>query len=201
MVSEQIADRGISDSKILQAFLRVERHLFVPESWRQQAYHDSPLPIGQQQTISQPYVIALMLSQLDLKPDHKVLEVGAGSGYVAALLATICKDVFTIEHVPDLADAAARRLSKLGYQQVQVKCGDGCLGWPEEAPFDRIIASAAAKDIPRELIKQLKIGGKLILPFGEAEQKLLLLHKTDTGIKEQDLGKVAFVPLVDNDAG
>ncbi len=197
MVDEQIVARGISDPAILRAFSRVERDQFVPKGWRDRAYGDGPLPIGHEQTISQPYVIALMLFHLALQAEHKVLEVGTGSGYVAALLAEICEHVYSIECVEELAQVASDRLVRLGYPQVKVRHGDGSLGWPEGGSFDRIIVSAAARDIPRELIKQLKIGGRMILPFGdESSQKLVLLNKDVDGITEEDLGKVSFVPLI-----
>lgn len=197
MVAEQIIDRGITDPEVVRAFLAVKRHLFVPDHLVDRSYDDGPLPIGQQQTISQPYVIALMLASLELRHNQKVLEIGSGSGYVAALLGEICHQVFAIERLAELANVASDRLIRLGYDQVQIRCADGCRGWPEEAPFDRIIISAAASSIPRDLIKQLALGGLMVLPFGsEGQQKLILLSKTPDGIMEHDLGKVSFVPLV-----
>jgi protein-L-isoaspartate(D-aspartate) O-methyltransferase len=177
----------------------VPRHLFVPESLRSMAYQDSPLPIGHGQTISQPYIVAFMTELLDPRPEHKVLEIGTGSGYQAAVLSPLVKQVFTVEIVPELAQRSAELLKKLGYANVVVRQGDGYLGWPEQAPFDRIILTAAPEDVPKALIEQLKPGGKLVAPVGRSawDQELILLEKgLDGKIRRRAVLPVRFVPMV-----
>jgi protein-L-isoaspartate(D-aspartate) O-methyltransferase len=199
MVAEQIQQRGIRNPAVLKAMRSVPRHLFVPESLRSMAYQDSPLPIGHGQTISQPYIVAFMTELLDPRPEHKVLEIGTGSGYQAAVLSPLVKQVFTIEIVPELAQRSAELLKKLGYANVVVRQGDGYLGWPEQAPFDRIILTAAPEDVPKALIEQLKPGGKLVAPVGRSawDQELILLEKgLDGKIRRRAVLPVRFVPMV-----
>ena len=198
MVEYDIKGRGIADKKILDVMLKVKRHLFVDKGLQKQAYADHPLPIGEGQTISQPYVVALMTEALKLKPGDRVLEVGTGSGYQAAVLAEIVKEVYTIEIRKNLADMATKRLKELGYANIKVKHGDGYFGWEEFAPFDAIIVTAAANHIPPSLIKQIKDGGRLILPLGSTfyYQTLTLLTKKGGELKTEQLGGVAFVPMV-----
>jgi protein-L-isoaspartate(D-aspartate) O-methyltransferase len=197
MVEEQLNGRGIRDEKVLAAMGKIPRHLFVDEKWRNKAYRDHPLPIAEGQTISQPYVVALMTEALRLKPSDKVLEIGTGSGYQAAVLAEIVKEVYTIEIRKFLADTAAQRLKELGYKNIQVKFGDGYFGWGEHAPFDAIIITAAANHIPPPLIKQLKEGGRLILPLGNTvfQQTLTLVTKENGEPHVEQMGPVAFVPM------
>ena len=199
MVDEQIAARGISDEKVLAAMRAVERHLFVPAALRSAAYADEPLPIGQGQTISQPFIVAYMTEALKLTSDSRVLEIGTGSGYQAAVLAEIAKTVYTIELYEPLAGAAAARLESLGYTNVTVRCGDGYSGWPEEAPFDAIIATAAPAEVPGELIRQLKTGGRMVLPVGSIFQELYLVTKTPSGVETKMLLPVRFVPMIKAD--
>ena len=177
---------------------RVPRHLFVPPALEQQAYDDHPLPIGYGVTISQPYIVALMTQAAGIKPGQRVLEVGTGSGYQAAILATLTDEVYSIELIPELAQSAGERLARLGYGHVQVKSGDGYLGWPEFAPFDAIIVTAAAPEIPPALKDQLKDGGRLIIPVGPTfgPQYLLRLTRQGNTFQEEMLSPVAFVPLV-----
>lgn len=195
MVSEQIEARGLSDERVLTAMRQVPRHLFVSSDQREHAYEDRALPIGPQQTISQPYIIALMLSELELKSTSKVLEVGTGSGYQAALLAELAGEVYTMEIDSELSKIAVKRLDDLGYTKAQVICGDGYAGLPAKAPFDAIIVAAAPPSIPRDLVKQLAIGGRMILPLGVEVQYLVVLEKTKDGIVSRELGGVSFVPL------
>ena len=198
MVSLQLQARGITDPRVLAALGRVPRHLFVPPELASLAYGDHPLPIGQGQTISQPYIVALMSQWAEVQPGEKVLEVGTGSGYQAAVLAELTDRVFSIEIIPELAQAAAARLSALGYDKVRVKTGDGYLGWPEEAPFDAILVTAAAPAVPAALAAQLKEGGRLVIPLGAAywEQTLVRLRKIQGELKEEEQIPVRFVPLV-----
>jgi protein-L-isoaspartate(D-aspartate) O-methyltransferase len=199
MVREQIIRRGIRDEKVLEAMKKIPRHLFVDESLRNRAYGDHPLPIGEGQTISQPYVVALMTEALRLKPYDRVLEIGTGSGYQAAVLAEIVKEVYTIEIRERLAKRAERLLDKLGYKNIKVKYADGYFGWEEYAPFDAIIITASANHIPPPLIKQLKSGGKLIIPLGSTVyyQTLTLVTKRDDGeLDVEQMGGVAFVPMI-----
>jgi protein-L-isoaspartate(D-aspartate) O-methyltransferase len=197
MVDEQLIPRGISDKRVLDVFYSVERHKFIPEEQKEFAYSDFPIPIGQGQTISQPYIVALMTEALALTDDSKVLEIGTGSGYQAAILAKLAKEVYSIERFPNLAKNAQTLLDGLGYKNIKIKVADGTLGWPEEAPFDRIIITAAAPSIPAPLIEQLKEGGRLILPLGENfSQVLTLAEKKGGELYSQNICGCVFVPLV-----
>lgn len=195
MVREQIESRGVKDPRVLQAMRTVPRQEFVPARVRDQAYEDHPLPIGHDQTISQPYVVAYMTEALKLEGREKVLELGTGSGYQAAVLAEIVPSVYSIEIVCPLERFARQNLDRLGYQRVQTKCADGYQGWPEFAPFDAVIVTAAPDHVPQPLLDQLKVGGRLILPVGRFSQELVLLTKTPTGIEKQSLLPVRFVPM------
>ena len=197
MVRTQIASRGISDSLVLRAMEKVERHRFVPAGLVPSAYGDHPLPIGYNQTISQPYIVALMTELLRARPGMKVLEIGTGSGYQAAVLAEIVDTVYTIEIVRELAERARERLGELGYANIVIRGGDGYEGWPEHAPFDAIIVTAAASHIPRPLLEQLAEGGRMVLPRGEpyGTQSLLLVRKTLGSMVVEDVLPVRFVPL------
>lgn len=196
MVEEQIVARGVADPLVLKAMAVVPRHLFVPPEVQHKAYMDMALSIGYQQTISQPYVVALMTESAKVSSSDKILEVGTGSGYQAAILSLICKDVYTIETVAPLASDAKKRLQSLGFINVHVKQGDGSLGWAEHAPFDAIIVTAAADTIPQMLIDQLSLNGRLIMPVGSMyEQELIRITKTSDGLKRENLGPVIFVPL------
>jgi len=195
MVEEQIEARGVKDKSVLSAMRKVERHLFVPKELEEAAYEDHPLPIGYGQTISQPYIVAYMTEAAMLGKDDKVLEIGTGSGYQAAILAEIAKEVYTIEIIKELADEADDRLEKLDYKNIHVKHGDGYKGCPEFAPFDAIIVTAAPPDIPDELVKQLKIGGRMVVPIGSFDQELYLITKTEKGIDKNRLLPVRFVPM------
>ena len=196
MVREQIEARGVTDARTLAAMRAVERHRFVPPELADLAYADHPLPIGSGQTISQPYIVAVMTEALALHGGEKVLEIGTGSGYQAAVLAAIGAKVYTIEIVPALADEARARLARLGYRAVQVRQGNGWKGWPEEAPFDAILVTAAAPEVPEALRRQLRDGGRLVLPVGEADQELRVLTRQGDAYHEQRLFPVRFVPLV-----
>ena len=195
MVREQIERRGVADERVLAALRRVPRHRFVPGSEAERAYADRPLPIGFGQTISQPYVVAAMTELLGVEPGHRVLEIGTGSGYQAAVLAALGARVWSIEIVPELADAARERLAREGYE-VQVVTGDGYAGLPAEAPFDRILVTAAPPEVPEALVAQLAIGGRMVLPVGTAEQEIRVLTKTDAGVREERRFPVRFVPMV-----
>lgn len=198
MVVKQLRERGINDERVLQAMSKVPRHLFVPESLRSSAYQDSALPIEQGQTISQPYVVALMTEAARFQPSQRVLEVGTGSGYQAAVLAELVQEVYTIELLPVLAEQARTRLSQLGYRNIQVRAGDGYQGWPEAAPFDAVVVTCGAEHVPEPLFEQLKPGGILIIPVGRTleSQVLLAITKGPRGEKQpRDLGHVRFVPL------
>ena len=198
MVEHDLRGRGIKDKKLLEVMGKVPRHLFVDERLRNRAYEDYPLPIGEGQTISQPYVVALMTEALKLAPTERVLEIGTGSGYQAAVLAELVKEVYTIEIRKALADTSAKRLRDLGYHNVKVKYGDGYYGWEEHAPFDAIIITAAPNHIPPPLIKQLKEGGRLIVPLGSTVyfQVLTLATKKRGDLELLQLGPVAFVPMI-----
>ena len=197
MVEQDIKARGIKDSHVLGAMLKVKRHLFVDEGQWGKAYNDHPLPIGEGQTISQPYVVALMTEAVGLKGDEKVLEIGTGSGYQAAILAEIVKSVFTIEIKKGLYERARERLQKLGYKNIQVRHGDGYFGWESSAPFDVIMVTASANHIPPPLINQLKEGGQLIIPLGSTvfHQNLTLVRKEKGKLFVTELGGVVFVPM------
>ncbi|MCM8795926.1 MAG: protein-L-isoaspartate(D-aspartate) O-methyltransferase [Candidatus Omnitrophica bacterium] len=196
MVRTQIQARGVKDKRVLEAMLKVERHLFVPKIWQHLAYEDMPLPIGEGQTISQPYIVGLMTELLELKGEEKVLEIGTGSGYQAAILAELAKEVYTIEILPKLASKAEKLLKELGYKNIKVKCGDGYLGWPEFAPFDAIIVTCAPDKVPLPLIEQLAEAGRLVIPVGETYQNLKLLIKSKGRIEERDIIPVRFVPMI-----
>ena len=195
MVEEQIIARGIKDSNVIKAMLEVERHKFVPKEYEKYAYIDGPLPIGEEQTISQPYIVALMTEVLQLKGGEKVLEIGTGSGYQSAILSLIAKEVYTIEIIPSLAKSAQERLESLGYKNVYVKCGDGFLGWPEKAPFDGIIITCAAPRVPEPLIEQLAEGGRIVMPEGDEFQMLVLYKKIKGKLEKQELIPVRFVSM------
>lgn len=198
MVTAQIAARGVEDPTVLRAMRSVHRHRFVPEPLRDQAYTDRPLPIGREQTISQPYIVAFMTEALDLRPHHRVYELGTGSGYQAAVLAEIVDEVYTVEIVSELARRARTTLEELGYENVHVRAGDGWAGWSEAAPFDRVIVTAAAPELPQTLLDQLVAGGKMILPLGPdgGAQELILVEKTEDGrVKTRELLPVRFVPV------
>lgn len=197
MVEEQILARGVQDTATLRAMRSVPRHLFVPARLAHRAYEDTPLPIGQDQTISQPYIVALMTELIKPHRGQRVLEVGTGSGYQAALLAEIVDSVFTIEILPDLARSASERLRDLGYGNVSVRQGDGYLGWPERAPFDAILVTAAAEEIPGPLVDQLKDGGLMVIPVGPPSmvQALTLVKKQGNSVVTRSLVPVRFVPL------
>jgi len=198
MVEEQIERRGVTDKAVLEAMKKVERHLFVPEDLKNTAYTDSPLPIGYRQTISQPYIVAFMTQAIQPGPDDRVLEIGTGSGYQAAVLAELVKEVYTVEIVEPLAENARLSLEKLGYKNIKVKYGDGYKGWREYSPFDVIVVTAAPPGIPEELINQLKIGGSMIVPIGEYHQELYLIKKTETGLERKALLPVVFVPMLNS---
>jgi len=196
MVTDQIESRGVSDPLTLKAMRKVPRHLFVPEKLQGESYGDYPLPIGKGQTISQPYIVAFMTEQLGLKGGEKVLEIGTGSGYQAAVLAGIAGQVFSIEIICELADSAGARLKNLGYKNITVRCGDGYQGWPEEQPFDAVIVTAAPGKIPLPLIDQLKPGGKMIIPVGNFSQELILVTKLGNGkVEQKSVLPVRFVPM------
>jgi len=196
MVRSQIEARGITDAKVLAALRKVERHRFVPPALAHLAYQDAPLPIGQGQTISQPYIVALMTELCQLKPGDKVLEIGTGSGYQAAILGELAKEVYSIEILAPLAERAATLLEKLGYRNIKVKCGDGYLGWPEHTPFDAIIVTCAPKDVPKALIEQLAEGGRLVIPVGDTDQELKLIVKKQGRLQERSILPVIFVPMI-----
>ena len=197
MVASQIKGRGISDLKVLRAMSTIPRHLFVPNYLRRQAYVDGPLPIGHGQTISQPYIVAYMTEILDIKPQHKVLEIGTGSGYQAAVLAELSDQVYTMEIIPELARSAGKRLKKTGYTSVNARQGDGYHGWPDAAPFDAIMVTAAAEFIPPPLLQQLAEGGRMIIPVGSPfyVQHLMLVEKKQGEITTRSLMLVRFVPF------
>jgi protein-L-isoaspartate(D-aspartate) O-methyltransferase len=195
MVETQIAARGVTDERVLLAMRKVPRHRFVPADVRAQAYSDHPLPIGYQQTISQPYIVAFMSEALQLDGTEKVLEIGTGSGYQAAVLARLAADVYSIEIVPELADRAKKTLRSEGFDRVHLRTGDGYRGWPEAAPFDAIMLTAAPDHVPEPLLEQLAVGGRLILPVGRGFQQLVLIEKTESGIERHALAPVRFVPM------
>jgi protein-L-isoaspartate(D-aspartate) O-methyltransferase len=197
MVQTQLVARGISDPKVLYAMGKVPRHLFVEEALQSQAYGDFPLPIGDQQTISQPYIVAFMTEALGLTGEEKVLEIGTGCGYQAAILAELAPEVYSIERLYTLASRARQILGSLRYFNVKIKVGDGTLGWPEEAPFDAIIVTAAAPGIPRPLLDQLAMGGRLIIPVGDRNSQVLdVVHKTPEGLEHDYRGGCRFVKLI-----
>jgi protein-L-isoaspartate(D-aspartate) O-methyltransferase len=200
MVSEQIAARGINDTRVIDAMLKVPRHLFVPKENRYRAYGDYPLSIGEGQTISQPFIVALMSQLLNLKQGMKVLEVGTGSGYQAAILAELKTNVFSIEIIEPLGIRASQLLDSLGYDNINVMTGDGYKGWPENAPFDAIIVTCSPSEVPEPLMEQLKEGGIMVIPVGERlVQELVLLKKKNGKIIMEDVAPVMFVPMVSPD--
>ncbi|RFT14898.1 MAG: Protein-L-isoaspartate O-methyltransferase [Candidatus Saccharicenans subterraneus] len=196
MVEYQIRRRGVKDRKVLRAMLKVPRHLFVPEQMKELAYGDEPLPIGEGQTISQPYIVAYMTEALRLRGRERVLEIGTGSGYQTAILAEIVREVYTVELIPELSARARAVLEKLGYRNIQFRVGDGTLGWPEHAPYEAILVSAAPASVPPALVEQLKPGGRMIIPVGTDFQELVLVTRKETGWDEQRLIGVRFVPLI-----
>jgi protein-L-isoaspartate(D-aspartate) O-methyltransferase len=195
MVSRQIAARGIDDPKVLDAMRKVERHRFVPEAMRDQAYRDHPLAIGHRQTISQPYIVALMSELAQIEPGDRVLEIGTGSGYQAAVLARMGAEVYTIEIVEELAEESTALLEELGYSSVHTRQGDGYGGWPEHAPFDAILVTAAPPEIPEPLKEQLVLGGRLVVPVGRFAQDLIVLTRTADGFESERVTAVRFVPM------
>lgn len=197
MVKYQIEKRGITNTDILRVMRNTPRHLFVPPALASMAYDDYPIPIGEDQTISQPYIVALMTDLLNLKGNEEILEIGTGSGYQAAILSQLVDSVYTIEIVESLANTAKKRLDKLNYHNVVVKHGDGYKGWPSVAPFDAIIVTAAPKEVPQTLIDQLKVGGRIVIPVGDKWQELQLITKTSSdGMKRKTVIPVRFVPMV-----
>ena len=198
MIRQQLAERNIRDRSVLAAMDKVPRHVFVPPDLRLYAYADRPLPIGEGQTISQPYIVGLMTQILEIQESDNVLEIGTGSGYQAAVLAELCKNVYTIEIIPSLGKRAEQLLGHMGYQNIHIKIGDGYYGWPEHAPFDGIIVTAAAAEVPKALIDQLAIGGRLVMPVGGEfqVQKLMRLEKREDGsVSREIILPVRFVPL------
>ncbi len=195
MVETQIIRRNITDQNVLKAMRTIPRHLFVSKRYQAEAYDDHPLPIADGQTISQPYIVAIMTELIQIDSSSKVLEIGTGSGYQAAVLGEISNSVYSIEIIQGLAERAEQLLDSLGYKSVQVRAGDGYKGWPEVGPFDAIIVTAAAPEIPQPLIDQLKIGGRMVIPVGESNQDLILITKNETGIVKKSVIPVRFVPM------
>ena len=198
MVDRQIESRGVRDEAVLYAMRKVPREHFVPESLAEFAHDDRPLPIGEGQTISQPYVVATMTEALRLRPNDRVLEIGTGSGYAAAVLSVIAAEVYTIERLQGLAESARRRLAELGYSNVHVRYGDGSLGWPDHAPYDAIVVTASGPDVPTALLEQLAIGGRLVMPIGKLDhQRLVRVERTGQDRYTREiLEPVVFVPLI-----
>lgn len=196
MINNHLAARGINDARVIEAMRSIDRELFIPEQYMVDAYGDHPLPIGEGQTISQPYIVALMSQLSSLKGDEKVLEIGCGSGYQAAVLSKLADQVYSIERIKKLKESSETLLKKLGYVNVEVILGDGYLGLPEKAPFDVILLTAAPDEIPQALVDQLAPGGRLIAPVGGSTQKLIKITKTATGLKTEDIIYVRFVPMV-----
>ncbi len=198
MGKRKLVLREISDPRVLAAMEAVPRERFVPAQYAEDAYGDHPLPIGYGQTISQPYIVALMTQLLELKGHEKVLEVGAGSGYQAAILSLLAHEVYTVERIPQLAEKARQRLRELGYHNVYIRVGDGYEGWPEHAPYDAIIVTCAAEEIPPPLVEQLADGGRLVIPVGESgwSQRLMFIRKRGTELEQREVAGVVFVPLV-----
>lgn len=199
MVAEQIRARDIRDSRVLSAMQRVPRHLFMPDPVRGEAYGDHPVPIGYGQTISQPYIVAFMSEALELRPEHRVLEIGTGSGYQAAVLGELAREVYTIEIVEPLAESARATLAGLGYKNVHVRAGNGYAGWPEHAPFDRIMVTAAPDEVPPALVAQLAIGGLMAIPVGTVDQELRIMKRTERGMDTLKTLPVRFVPMTGKD--
>ena len=195
MVDEQIRARGIENSAVLGAMRKVPRHLFVPEQFRQYAYADRPLPIGLEQTISQPAIVAFMTEAARVSNKDKVLEIGTGSGYQAAVLAELAREVYTVEIIPELAEGARRVLAELGYRNVFTRTGNGYLGWPEQAPFDAIVVTAAPDEIPQALVDQLAVGGRMVIPVGTKSQEIVIVEKNRKGVTKTRTIPVRFVPM------
>jgi protein-L-isoaspartate(D-aspartate) O-methyltransferase len=195
MVDQQLRGRDIKAPVVLEAMRRVPRHSFVPADMRHLSYADHPLPIGSEQTISQPYIVAYMTEAADVSPGEKVLEIGTGSGYQAAVLGEIAGQVYTIEIIPELAERARTTLAALGYRNVHVKTGNGYLGWPEHAPFDAIVVTAAPDQVPQALVDQLAIGGKMVIPVGAVVQDMMIIERTQRGVIERKTIPVRFVPM------
>ncbi|MCU0611045.1 MAG: protein-L-isoaspartate(D-aspartate) O-methyltransferase [Candidatus Eisenbacteria bacterium] len=196
MVERQILSRGVADRRVLDALSAVERHRFVPVDVRDLAYTDQPLPIGDGQTISQPYIVALMTELLDPQPGDTLLEIGTGSGYQAAVLSSLVAQVYSIEILEPLAEEARARLEELGYRNVTVRCADGYRGWPEHAPFDGIVVTAAPPSVPQPLLEQLAVGGRMVVPVGDAFQELQVIVREDSGFTVRRSIAVRFVPMV-----
>ena len=196
MVAEQIETRGIEDTAVLDVMRRVPRQLFVPAEHRDQAYFDGPLPIGHEQTISQPYIVAYMTEKLDIRKEDRVLEIGTGSGYQTAVLANLAAQVYTVEFNKTLAEEARLRLGAMGYTNIRFRTGNGWRGWPEEAPFDKIMVTAAPGKVPEALLAQLKEGGKIVIPVGSETQELIEGEKRHGILQENSKIPVRFVPLV-----
>ena len=195
MVREQLQGRDITDERVLAAMRKVPRHEFVPPEFREAAYNDNALPLKMGQTISQPYIVAYMTQALELQGSERVLEIGTGSGYQTAVLAEIVPEVYTIEILPELSDYARSILQRLGYRNIYFRVGDGYLGWPEKAPFDRIIVTAAPASVPQPLLDQLAEGGRMVIPIGTFDQELVVYEKTKSGIKKRSMIPVRFVPM------
>ena len=196
MVQEQIIARGITDPRVIEAMRKIPRHLFVKSALAERAYEDGPLPIGEKQTISQPYMVALMTEALELRGSDRVLEIGTGSGYQTAILAELAEHIFSIEKISSLAARARAILAERGYRNVTIKVGDGTLGWPDQAPFGAILVTAGSPGVPQPLAGQLGAGGRLVIPMGnEQSQVLKRIRRTDSGLEEQELGECRFVKL------
>ena len=196
MVADQLRARDVGDERVLAAVSRVERHRFIPEDARSESYEDHPVPIGYGQTISQPYIVGFMTQALDVEPQHRVLEIGTGCGYQTAVLAELAREVFSIEVVPELAAHARETLTDLGYAKVHLRVGDGYDGWPEEAPFDRILGAAAPREIPPVLVDQLADAGILVMPVGDWHQEIRVIQKSGGQVQSRDVLPVRFVPMV-----
>jgi protein-L-isoaspartate(D-aspartate) O-methyltransferase len=199
MVDTQIRARGVADGRVLAALARVPRHYFVPPEYQSRAYDDTPLPIGFDQTISQPYIVGYMTEVLETKPTDRVLEIGTGSGYQAAVLGALVRDVYSIEIVEPLATRAREAMAALGYTNVHVRHGNGYLGWPEAAPFDKVIVTAAPPEVPTALVDQLVPGGMMVVPVGRGEQTMTIVRKTPEGVSTTETIPVRFVPMVGNE--
>ena len=197
MIEEQIRARGIRDRSVLATMRKVPRHRFVEEALRDRSYLDKALPVGEKQTISQPFIVALMSAALELRGGERVLELGTGSGYQTAILAELAETVFTVERLPGLARQARQRLERLGYYNVLVQIGDGTIGWSEHAPFDAIIVTATGPKVPRPLLEQLAVGGRLVMPIGTGDEQVLIrIWRDEGGFREEELGTCHFVPLI-----